>query len=316
MYSLIQLESFVAVAEELHFGAAAARLNMTQPPLSRQIQLLERELDAQLFKRSSRKVQLTEAGQTLLPSARQILDLCAKTELDVRRVATGDAGSIVIGYTAIAGQSSLPGILRLARRHMEGVHLVLREAVSVDQMDALSRGTIDIGLLRPIVNRSGVVTRPHMEDRLVAAFPDGHFLATGRGVRMRELDGLPLMMYSTSEARYFHDLVMRLYESAGAHPVVTQLASQVPALLAFVAAGLGVSLVPASAMDFSPPGVVFEELTGPAGLADLNRADLHVAWNETSNNRAVARLLSLILGDDEAVRALNDDGGPDDAATP
>jgi DNA-binding transcriptional LysR family regulator len=231
-------------------------------------------------------------------------------------VATGDAGSIVIGYTAIAGQSSLPGILRLARQHMEGVHLVLREAVSVDQMDALSRGTIDIGLLRPIVNRSGVVTRPHMEDRLVAALPDGHLLATGHGVRMRQLDGLPLMMYSTSEARYFHDLVMRLYESAGAHPVVTQLASQVPALLAFVAAGLGVSLVPASAMDFSPPGVVFEELVGPAGLADLNRADLHVAWNETSNNRAVARLLSLILDDDEAVRALVDDDGPGDAPTP
>ena len=133
-------------------------------------------------------------------------------------------------------RSALRRMRELACTKMEGVHLVLREAVSVDQMDALSRGTIDIGLLRPIVNRSGVVTRPHMEDRLVAALPDGHLLATGHGVRMRQLDGLPLMMYSTSEARYFHDLVMRLYESAGAHPVVTQLASQVPALLAFVAA--------------------------------------------------------------------------------
>jgi DNA-binding transcriptional LysR family regulator len=295
MFSLIQLESFVAVAEELHFGAAAARLNMTQPPLSRQIQLLERELDALLFERSSRRVELTAAGQTLLPSARRILDMCTKTELDVRRVSSGDVGSIVIGYTAIAGQSALPVILRLARDHMPGVSLVLREAVSTDQLDALSRGAIDIGLLRPIVARAGVQTRPLLADRLVAALPEGHELATGKGVLLRELDGLPLMMYSTAEARYFHDLVMRLYESAGAHPLVTQFASQVPALLAFVAAGLGLTLVPASAMDFAPTGVVFEELVGPAGLADLNRADLHLAWNDANDNPAAARLRDAII---------------------
>lgn len=295
MFSLIQLESFVAVAEELHFGAAAARLNMTQPPLSRQIQLLERELDAQLFERSSRKVELTAAGKVLLPSARRILDLCTKTSLDVRRVSTGDAGSIVIGYTAIAGQAALPSILRKAGEQIAGVSLVLREAVSVDQLDALSRGSIDIGLLRPIVARPGVVTRPFMEDRLVVALPEGHELATGNGVFLKQLDGLPLMMYSTAEARYFHDLVMRLYESAGVQANITQFASQAPALLAFVAAGLGVTLVPRSSMDFAPPGVRFEELRGPSGLTDLNRADLHVAWGEATANPAVIRLLELIL---------------------
>ncbi|WP_323960088.1 LysR family transcriptional regulator [Arthrobacter sp. JZ12] len=295
MFSLIQLESFVAVAEELHFGAAAARLNMTQPPLSRQIQLLERELDAQLFERNSRKVELTAAGKVLLPAARRVLDLCSKTSLDVRRVATGEAGSIVIGYTAIAGQVALPAILRKAGAQMPGVSLVLREAVSVDQLDALSRGSIDIGLLRPIVARPGVITRPFMEDRLVAALPEGHELASGNGVSLRQLDGLPLMMYSTAEARYFYDLVMRLYESAGVHPRITQFASQAPALLAFVAAGLGVTLVPASSRDFAPPGVCFEELVGQPGLADLNRADLDVAWSESTTNPAVIRLLDIIL---------------------
>ncbi|WP_309070730.1 LysR family transcriptional regulator [Arthrobacter sp.] len=304
MFSLIQLESFVAVAEELHFGAAAARLNMTQPPLSRQIQLLERELDAQLFERSSRKVELTAAGKVLLPAARSVLDLCNKTSLEVRRVSSGDAGTIVIGYTAIAGQVALPGILRKAGAHMAGVSFVLREAVSVDQLDSITRGSIDIGLLRPIVARPGVVTRPFLEDRLVAALPEGHELATGNGVSLKQLDGLPLMMYSTAEARYFYDLVMRLYESASIHPKVTQFASQVPALLAFVAAGLGVTLVPASSKEFAPSGVQFEELRGQAGLADLNRADLHVAWGESSTNPAVLRLLRVILEDsDQETRA-------------
>jgi DNA-binding transcriptional LysR family regulator len=309
MFSLIQLESFVAVAEELHFGAAAIRLNMTQPPLSRQIQLLERELDAQLFLRSSRKVELTAAGQALLPSARQILDLCTKTQLDVRRVSTGDVGSIVIGYTAIAGQTVLPWLLRLAREHLPGVSLVLREAVSADQLEALSRGAVDLGLLRPIVSRTGVHTQLVFKDRLVVALPEGHALATGSGVRLKDLEGEPLMMYSTSEARYFYDLVMRLYDSAGVTPTVTQLASQVPALLAFAAAGLGVTLVPASAMDFAPPGVVAEEITGHAGLVELNRADLHLAWNENGDNAAATRLRQVILERSSPQGILGDDAG-------
>ena len=312
MFSLIQLESFVAVAEELHFGAAATRLNMTQPPLSRQIQLLERELEAQLFIRSSRKVELTAAGKALLPSARQILDLCTKTQLDVRRISTGDVGSIVISYTAIAGQAVLPWLLRLAREHLPGVSLVLREAVSADQLEALSRGAVDLGLLRPIVSRAGVHTELVFKDRLVVALPEGHMLATGTGVRLNDLEGEPLMMYSTSEARYFYDLVMRLYDSAGVIPTITQLASQVPALLAFAAAGLGITLVPASAMDFAPPGVVFEEITGHAGLVGLNRADLHLAWNENGDNTAAARLRRVILERVSPQGVLGGDAGPEE----
>jgi DNA-binding transcriptional LysR family regulator len=102
------------------------------------------------------------------------------------------------------------------------------------------------------------------------------------------------MMYSTAEARYFHDLVLRLFASAGAHPNVTQYASQVPALLAFVEAGLGLNLVPASAQSFAPAGVQFRELEPSRGVKDLNRVDLEVAWNENNNNPAVRRLLALL----------------------
>jgi DNA-binding transcriptional LysR family regulator len=297
MFTLIQLESFVAVAEELHFGAAAERLNMTQPPLSRQIQLLEKELHAQLFDRTSRRVELTAAGRTLLPSARQILDLSIKTQLDVQRVATGDAGAVTIGYTAIAGQSALPRLLRRSANEQPGVSLLLRELVSTDQMDGLVKGTVDIGLLRPIVARPGIKYRPVMQDRLVIALPaESPLLEETESLPLRALSGQPLMMYSTSEARYFHDLVLRLFASAGAEPRITQYASQVPALLAFVEAGLGVTLVPASTRAFSPPGVRFREIEGSQGTQALNRVDLEVAWNENNTNPAVLKLLSLLDG--------------------
>ncbi|MCW2134659.1 LysR family transcriptional regulator [Arthrobacter sp. VKM Ac-2550] len=297
MFSLIQLESFIAVAEELHFGAAAERLNMTQPPLSRQIQLLEKELHAQLFDRTSRRVELTAAGRTLLPSARLILDLSIKTQLDVQRVATGDAGAVTIGYTAIAGQSALPRLLRRSAEDQPGVSLLLRELVSTDQMDGLVKGTVDIGLLRPIVARPGIVSRPVMQDRLVIALPEeSPLLEEAESLPLQALSSEPLMMYSTSEARYFHDLVLRLFASAGAEPRITQYASQVPALLAFVEAGLGVTLVPASTRAFSPPGVRFREIEGSRGTQALNRVDLEVAWNENNTNPAVLKLLSLLDG--------------------
>lgn len=301
MFSLIQLESFVAVAEELHFGAAAERLNMTQPPLSRQIQLLERELQAKLFIRSSRHVALTAAGEVLLPNARRLLDLSRKTSLEVSRVSSGESGTVVVGYTSVAGQSVLPEFLARAAQRLPDVTMVLREAVSVEQLDALSKGAIDIGLLRPVVNRSGVETCLIKKDRLVVALPQGHHLVTGKGVLIKELVGLPLMMYSTNEARYFYDLVLRLFDSVNSKPTISQIASQIPALMALVAVGLGVSLVPASAMDFAPPGVVFEELDGPGGLGDLNHSDIFLAWEEHSENPAARRLREVFLESLESV---------------
>ena len=175
MFSLPQLEAFVAVAEELHFGAAAERLNMTQPPLSRQIQMLEKKLGTQLFGRTSRKVELTAAGATLLPRARQILDMCIKTDLDVRRVSSGQAGAITVGYTAIAGQSALPLMLRRAAEGMPGVSFVLRELVSTDQMDGLVKG-----------QRGHRPAAPHRRPAR-GGFPAPHAGPPGGGAARREL---------------------------------------------------------------------------------------------------------------------------------
>jgi DNA-binding transcriptional LysR family regulator len=301
MYSLIQLECFVAVAEELHFGAAAERLGMTQPPLSRQIQLLERELETRLFTRTSRSVQLTAAGRSLLPDALRILDLVAASAVDVRRVASGAAGTLTIAYTATAAQSALPRLLRAADAHMPGVTLVLRELVSADQLDELSRGTVDLGLLRPISARPGIRIRSIMTERMIAAVPADHRIAALPGpVPIAALASERLLAYAPAEARYFHDLVLSLFAAAGATPTVAQYASQVPALLALVQAGLGVALLPESARRFAPEGVVFRNLENGPPLDTLNRVGLSAAWNDGNGNPALGPALDLLADLDPA----------------
>lgn len=295
MFSLVQLECFIAVAEELHFGAAAERLRITQPPLSRQIQMLEREMGTLLFHRTSRRVEMTAAGRSLLPSARRVLDLAAKMAVDVRRVASGAAGTLTVAYTAMAAQSALPLLLRRAAEHMPDVSLTLRELVTTDQMDELVKGTVDLGLLRPLVARPGILTRQIMSERMVAALPADSRLAQKTGpVSLLELDRERLLMYSPTEARYFHDLLLRLFAASGSQPVVIQYASQVPALLALVQAGLGLTLVPASAQHFAPRGVVFRDLDSRSPADSLNSVHLDVAWGADSANPAVQRALDIL----------------------
>ena len=157
MFSLNRLSCFIAVAEELHFGRAAERLHMTQPPLSRQIQQLESEVGVQLIDRTSRSVTLTAAGSAFLPEARRILDLAEGALLTVRRVPTGDLGTVVVGFTGASAHAVLPQLLDATREKLPDVKLVLREMVSAAQMESLAVGDLDLGLARPPLKRPGIV---------------------------------------------------------------------------------------------------------------------------------------------------------------
>lgn len=296
MFSLVQLECFVAVAEELHFGAAATRLKMTQPPLSRQIQQLERELGTRLFDRTSRRVALTQAGRALLPNARRLIDLAAKAVADVRSVGQGAAGTITIAYTAMAGQSVVPGLLRRASAELPGVTLLLRELVSLDQMEELEKGTVDIGLMRPILARPQISTRAVYQERLAVALPRDSALAQ-RGdepLKLIDLKDEQLLMYSPSGARYFHDLLLSMFVASGVHPHIVQYAGQIPALLALVSAGLGFTLVPESAARIAPATVVLRPISAQDPSSRVNSVELDVAWNAETHNPLVDRLLSLV----------------------
>ncbi|MDN3311390.1 LysR family transcriptional regulator [Microbacterium oryzae] len=294
MFTLAQIECFIAVAEELHFGAAATRLRMTQPPLSRQIQQLERELGAVLFERTSRRVALTAAGRALLPNARRLLDLSLRTSADVRAVAAGEAGSLTIAYTAMAGQSVIPELLRRASHEMPRVTLMLREMVTLDQIEEIERGTVDVGFMRPVLDRGAVRTRVVHEERLVLAAPEGSRLAQGQHpVRLADLDDEPLLMYSPGVARYFHDLLVTMFVGAGVQPRIVQYAGQVPALLALVSADLGVALVPESAGAIAPPGVALRRLGEGERPDPLQPVRLHVGWSEQRRTPLTDALLRL-----------------------
>jgi len=290
--TLVQLQCFVAVAEELHFGAAARRLQMTQPPVSRQIQLLERELGSTLLLRTSRRVSLTAAGEALLPRAQRILSSVTQTAVDVRRTASGVIGSLTIGYMATVAQSALPVLLGVIVESLPDVSVTLREMVSTDQLDDLGKGNVDLGLVRPMVYPAGIVSRPIMTERLVAAVPADGPLGQHRGpLPLADLDGHPFVMYSHG---YFREVVRQLFVAAGTEPQVTQYAHQVSAILAFVQAGMGAALVPGSARHYALDNVVVRELVTPGVPSEMSTITVCVAWREDGINPVVTRVLELV----------------------
>jgi len=294
MFEFNQLRCFVAVAETLHFGRAAQRLNMTQPPLSRQIQLLEHELGVTLFDRTSRSVNLTSAGRTFLPEARQMLRLAEGAAVSARRVAQGDAGSITLGFTAGSSYGFLPRLVALAMAELPDVDLDLREMTTARQMEALAAGRLDAGLVRLPVDRHGNELACVLREPMVLAVPESHPLATARAPRLKDLDRMALIMYATdspTEGRYFQDLTASLFRAADILPNFVQHVSQVHAILALVSAGMGVALVPQSAGSLLARGVVLRELQPePRPLAEL-----HLIWRKGHDNPALRMFRDKVL---------------------
>jgi len=286
---LRQLECFVAVAEELHFGRAAARLRMTQPPLSRQIQMLERSLAVTLFERSSRVVTLTAAGRSFLRDARHLLEFSSHAALQARRTATGTAGHVTLGFTAVAAYRLMPAIVTQARRELPDVDIQLREMVSIDLGRLLVAGDLDLVLIRHLPRVAGLGHRLLEREPLMLAVPRGWPLARLKTVPLQALDGQPFISYSPNEGKYFHERISAALGQAGVRPDVVQHASQTHTLLALVRAGLGVGIVPASARELRLDGVHFTDLEDCA-----LRADMYLAWRMPQDNPAVPALLDCV----------------------
>jgi DNA-binding transcriptional LysR family regulator len=291
MFSLARLTCFIAVAEELHFGRAAERLHMTQPPLSRQIQQLESELGVQLIDRSSRSVALTAAGAAFLPDARRIVSLAESAALTVRRVPAGDLGTVAVGFTGASAHAVLPRLLEAARERIPDVKLVLREMVTSQQIEALTNGELDLGLVRPILPRPGISTRPIHHERLIAALPQQHPLASEEHLTVEDFDDQPVVMYSPVDARYFHELLISTFTIVGASPRYVQYVTQVHTMLVLVRSGLGMALVPASAETMKPEGVTFRQVTAVRDRP----VQMNAAWRSDNSNPALHRMMKDVL---------------------
>ncbi len=289
LLELGQLRCFVAVAEELHFGRAARRLNMTQPPLSRQIQLLEHILGAVLFIRTNRSVQLSPAGQAFLPDARRLLRLADSAALHARRIASGRAGRLRIGFTAAAAYRFLPNLIISLRSRLPEVDLTLSEMVSSEQLDALASGQIDAGLFRPPVSQPELAALRVDKEPLVAALPARHPLARHGTLTLADLDGQDFVMYEPGGSRYFHDLLVTLFTQSHVRPRFVQQIGQIHTMLALVRAGLGVALVPAAASVLRYHDVRLR----PIALPSAAPVELLMVWRRDRHDPLLDALIAL-----------------------
>ena len=289
MFTLDQVRAFVVVAEERHFGRAAERLQITQPPLSRSIQKLERAVGVQLLARDNRKVELTTAGETFLAEARRMLALASGALQQAQRISAGSAGTVRIGFTATSTFSVLPALLNLVSERYPDIHLDLFELVTREQIAKLIDGELDLGLARPPFDRTAFASRLLSREELLLAVPSGHRLChRDRPVNADDLRNEPLIMYSPVEARYFYDLVVRLFPIPDENVVHT--VSQVLTMLCLVAGGRGVAFVPASASRLGISGVTLRPIEGlPA-----QPVELHLLWGREASNPALHTVLDCL----------------------
>jgi DNA-binding transcriptional LysR family regulator len=294
-FTLEQLRGFVAVADELHFGRAAARLQMTQPPLSRQIQKLERVVGAQLLERDNRRVALTAAGEVFLVEARRLLSLADTAPELARRVSSGSHGVVRIGFTAASTYGTLGRLLNEVGRGLPDIDLDLQEMVTREQVAGLLSEEVDLGLARPPFDADTFGSRLLHREALLVAVPTGHrLLDLGRDVVAADLATEPVVMHSPTKARYFYDLVVSMVPAASENAVHT--VSQVLTMLWLVAAGRGIAFVPASAARLPIEGIEFVRLE----TAVPEPVELHLLWVRDSGNPALWRVLELLARNEAA----------------
>jgi DNA-binding transcriptional LysR family regulator len=280
---------FVAVAEELHFGRAAARLHVAQPGLSQQVKALEQQLGVRLLERTSRQVRLTPAGALLLSEGRRLLAETDRAVDRVRRTGRGEVGRVTVAAIGSATYDVVPRLLRAHRERSPDVELVLREMSTPAQVHALRSGEIDLGLLRLPADTAEMVTHTLREDRMALMLPESHGLARRRSVPLRALAREPLILFPASPRPSWADTVIAACREAGFEPVVAQEAMESATVVSFVAAGVGIAVVPEGLKVLQRPGVTFRLVAPPAPVTRL--AAVHRAGDLPP---AVAALLALV----------------------
>lgn len=271
---LRHLRYFVTVAEELHFGRAARKLHISQPPLSMQIRSLEEELGVTLLNRNQRHVALTHAGNAFLGEARHILARLEQAVLMTRRAGRGEIGELAIGFISVADYNVLPIVLREFRARYPLVNLTLRESTSDTQLQDLVAGRIDVGFLLPPVAHPALSSAPILREPLIAALPDRHPLARKPGkLALAKLKDAPFILFPRAMAPGMYDDILSFCRSAGFSPRVEQEAVQMQTIVSLVSAELGVALIPASLTNLQRTGVTYKAIRESGPLTEV-----HLVW--------------------------------------
>jgi len=276
---LRHLRYFVAVAEELSFTRAAERLHIGQPPLSQQIQALEAEVGAQLLERSKRWVRLTEAGKLFLNDARRVLALSEQAKLTAQRAQRGETGELRVGFTFSTPFTPLfARVIRRYRQQYPGVVLTLHELATLPQLAALEARELDLGFVRTVSTAlpESIRLTELRQDPLLLVLPSDSPLARKKKVPVKDLEGLPFVMYPKDAGTGIYPQIFRLCRAAGFAPQIAMEAGEASTIIGLVAAGCGVTVLPDAFNNIHMEGVVYRRLDDPAATTSLllaQRAD-------------------------------------------
>ncbi len=291
-----QVRHFVVLAEELHFGRAAERLGMTQPPLSQSIQLLEAALGLKLFERTRRSVSLTPVAREWLPHARRVLEEATQLPEIARRLSRGEVGTVRLAFVSFVSYSFLPALVRRFKERFPEVELTLSEATSDVQISEMADEALDAGIV--IAPPGGSLPSsldylPIGREPLVVAVPEewvisGKVKPTGGDIAFDALRELPVILFPRRGAPALHDLVTRFYAAHGAEPVRGQRAVQMQTIINLVSGGLGIAFVPATMRALARPGVAYFRLAGRQPEIEVG-----LAFREPGGSAALGHLVAL-----------------------
>ena len=287
---LRHLRYFVTVAEELHFGRAATRLSIVQPSLSQQIRQLEDELGFPLFYRTKRSVELTDAGKVFLIEAQHVLAQVREAKRTAQRAYRGEVGRLVVGYISSSTYDVLPMMLSVYRERFPDVEVALRELTTQEQLRALEREYIQVGLLRLPISAPMVNVEVVRREPIVCVLPEKHPLAMRERIAVSLLADEPFVLQSSQRGAGYYTQLMKLCLASGFSPNVIQEVTEMHTIISLVAAGMGVSLVPLSARNIRSQGVAYRELEGTATLTEMA-----VAWPRASRSAIVQNFLAVAM---------------------
>lgn len=288
MIELRHLRYFIAVAEELHFGRAAERLHMAQPPLSQQIRQLETALGFQLFHRTKRTVQLSDAGKIFLPECRQVFRQLEQAVRVGQQASRGEMGQLVVGFVSSAAYNVLPPILNRFRQHFPAIDLVLKELTTDQQLQWLRERRIDVGFLRPPIDDDAIALTTILREPLVVALPESHPLAVQPQVSLPSLAREPFILFPRLLAPGLYDQIISLCQQSDFSPRVVQEATQMQTIVSLVAAEIGIAIVPVSLQNLQRAGVVYRHLLEPTP-----EAAIALVWRQSDRSPVVERFLQV-----------------------